>query len=93
MAHTAFIVLFTVLIGTSKLRLGRNHNKIRAKLKESFLIALFIEFLFVIYLIMKTAIQGRHTVLSWIVEIHKSFSIAFVFVGKLLSDIIGVIFF
>lgn len=42
---------------------------------------------------MKTAIQGGHTVLSWIVEIHKSFLIAFVFVGELLSGIIGVIFF
>ncbi len=42
---------------------------------------------------MKTAIQGGRTVLSWIVEIHKSFLIAFVFVGELLSGIIGVIFF
>jgi hypothetical protein len=45
------------------------------------------------HLIMKTAIQVGHTVPSWIFEIHKPFSITYVFVGELLSGIIGVIFF
>jgi hypothetical protein len=44
------------------------------------------------YLIMTTAIQGGRTALSWIVEMHNSFAIAFVFVRELLSGIIGVIF-
>jgi ABC-type enterochelin transport system permease subunit len=55
--------------------------KIRAELKESLLIAQVVEFLFAIFSIMKTAIQGGHTVLSRVIELHNPFSIAFVFVG------------